>query len=282
MTLKDALLLLELPTPFTRSQLKKAYGQALKVWHPDRFQAGDDLHAKAHEKTRLIIEAFEYLSRALGTSDSYPPPLSATPRSSESSAPSSSKASSAQSPHKTEPLRREPQSQSKTKQPQGTTPATRTAQMPSKTAMNPSLVKALTYVGYAAVFAFVASFFNSQPKSRNSTYAPQSSKVQSDYTPSPQYDRRVDTDSAKPKAPTPDWDARADEFGLISIEMTPEIQRAALRGEPQAQFIMGYCYEYGIGVKKNVFDALDWYPKAANQGYAPAKDALSTLLNSKQ
>lgn len=128
MTLKDALQLLELSTPFTRSELKKAYGQALKVWHPDRFQAGDDLHAKAHEKTRLIIEAFGYLSRALGSDDSYPPPQSESPRPSESSAPNSKNASSAQAPQKPEPRRSEPQSQSKTRQPQGTPPPVRAAQ----------------------------------------------------------------------------------------------------------------------------------------------------------
>lgn len=74
MTLKDALQLLELSVPFTKAELKKAYGQALKVWHPDRFAPGDELHAKAQEKTRLIIEAFECLSRAMGGNDSYPPP----------------------------------------------------------------------------------------------------------------------------------------------------------------------------------------------------------------
>lgn len=72
MTLGNALQILELSEPFTRAQLKKAYTQALKVWHPDRFATGDELHSRAHEKTRLIIEAFGHLSRVLGTADSYP------------------------------------------------------------------------------------------------------------------------------------------------------------------------------------------------------------------
>jgi len=72
MTHKDALNLLELSVPFTSASLKKAYGQALMVWHPDRFTAGGELQAKAHEKTRLVIEAFELLKNELGKADRNP------------------------------------------------------------------------------------------------------------------------------------------------------------------------------------------------------------------
>jgi NADH pyrophosphatase NudC (nudix superfamily) len=72
MILKDALQLLELPTPFTKAQLKKAYTQALMIWHPDRFDSDDDLQQRAHEKTRLVIEANNYLKRVLRSGDSRP------------------------------------------------------------------------------------------------------------------------------------------------------------------------------------------------------------------
>jgi tetratricopeptide (TPR) repeat protein len=69
MTVQQALQLLELTPPFTLGDLKKAYREAQMVWHPDRFQTGTELHAKAHGKTCLINDAFKLLSQAL--SDGY-------------------------------------------------------------------------------------------------------------------------------------------------------------------------------------------------------------------
>ena len=74
MSVEQAARLLELPLPFTREQLRKAYLVALRVWHPDRFPQGDELHTLAKEKTRLIIEAHGILASALGQSDIYPSP----------------------------------------------------------------------------------------------------------------------------------------------------------------------------------------------------------------
>ena len=62
MTPKEALQLLELKPPVTKSDLKKAYREALMVWHPDRFQGNDDLRSKAQARAYLINEAFTMLA----------------------------------------------------------------------------------------------------------------------------------------------------------------------------------------------------------------------------
>jgi hypothetical protein len=63
MNVADALQLLELTTPINKTGLKKAYRDALMVWHPDRFTGNNDLQAKAEAKTYLINEAYALLSR---------------------------------------------------------------------------------------------------------------------------------------------------------------------------------------------------------------------------
>jgi hypothetical protein len=65
MTQDEALQLLELKLPFSKSELKQAYREALMVWHPDRFAGNEKLHSKAHKRTCLINEAFEMLSNLL-------------------------------------------------------------------------------------------------------------------------------------------------------------------------------------------------------------------------
>jgi len=56
--LKDALAVLELPPKTTRSEVKKAYRQLAKVWHPDRFRGDPDLQAKAEKKLKQINQAY--------------------------------------------------------------------------------------------------------------------------------------------------------------------------------------------------------------------------------
>lgn len=63
MNITDALLVLELSTPISKAGLKKAYRDALLVWHPDRFTENNDLRNKAEAKTYLINEAYALLSR---------------------------------------------------------------------------------------------------------------------------------------------------------------------------------------------------------------------------
>lgn len=50
--------------------------------------------------------------------------------------------------------------------------------------------------------------------------------------------------------------------------------RSAEQGYPNAQDALGYCYEVGKGVKKDQLQSLRWYEKAASQGFAPAQKAM--------
>lgn len=48
-------------------------------------------------------------------------------------------------------------------------------------------------------------------------------------------------------------------------------QKLATKGDPQAQYKLGFMYENGQGVKTDLDQALKWYKKSAAQNYAPAK-----------
>ena len=43
------------------AEIKKTYRDLVKEWHPDKFQAGDEKAVEAEEKSRQIIEAYEFL-----------------------------------------------------------------------------------------------------------------------------------------------------------------------------------------------------------------------------
>lgn len=63
MTLKEAAQILELTPPFSREDLKKAFRDALMVWHPDRFPEGTERRAKAEKRTQQVNDAYDLLSR---------------------------------------------------------------------------------------------------------------------------------------------------------------------------------------------------------------------------
>jgi TPR repeat protein len=52
------------------------------------------------------------------------------------------------------------------------------------------------------------------------------------------------------------------------------IQANASGGEPKAQYLLGRRYENGNGVRESSAQAVKWYRKAAEQGYAPAQYSL--------
>ncbi len=51
----------------------------------------------------------------------------------------------------------------------------------------------------------------------------------------------------------------------------------ANKGDPEAEYAVGYLYFYGKGVTEDKPRGLYWMQRAAQQGYAPAKEALDTL-----
>ena len=52
---------------------------------------------------------------------------------------------------------------------------------------------------------------------------------------------------------------------------------AAEQGHAEAQFNLGYMYQYGQGVKQDYFKAVEWYQKAAEQGDASAQYNLGVM-----
>ena len=49
------------------------------------------------------------------------------------------------------------------------------------------------------------------------------------------------------------------------------LRKDAERGDADAQWFLGYCYEKGKGVAKDYTEAVKWYRKSAEQGYAEAQ-----------
>jgi TPR repeat protein len=60
-------------------------------------------------------------------------------------------------------------------------------------------------------------------------------------------------------------------------EATAELLPAAQAGIPRAQYFAGTAYAQGVGVDKNVATAIGWWFRAAEQGVAPAEEALAQL-----
>jgi TPR repeat protein len=54
--------------------------------------------------------------------------------------------------------------------------------------------------------------------------------------------------------------------------------KAAEQGFADAQHNLGYMYYNGCGVEKDVDEAVEWLNKAAAQGHSGAKDALKMIL----
>ena len=65
MTTQQALHELELTKPVGLDELKRAYRQAIQVWHPDRFEYNPDLQGKAISKTKQINDAYSLLHEKL-------------------------------------------------------------------------------------------------------------------------------------------------------------------------------------------------------------------------
>ena len=56
-------------------------------------------------------------------------------------------------------------------------------------------------------------------------------------------------------------------------------QITAKQGNVNAQYNLGWCYEYGEGIGKDIFEAIKWYKKAAELGN---DSAYKLLLESNQ
>ena len=62
-------------------------------------------------------------------------------------------------------------------------------------------------------------------------------------------------------------------------EATFWYRKAAEQGHKEAQFTMGYRYEFGKGVQQNYKEAIAWYLKAAEQGHPSAQNYLGVMTS---
>jgi uncharacterized protein len=60
-----------------------------------------------------------------------------------------------------------------------------------------------------------------------------------------------------------------------------KLLRAAQQGVPEAQYVVGLCYENGLGVEMDKSAAEKWFLKSAQEGFAAAQYELSLLLQEK-
>ena len=56
-----------------------------------------------------------------------------------------------------------------------------------------------------------------------------------------------------------------------------QLTQLARLGFPPAEHSLGYCYEEGFGIKKDIAQAIYWYIAAANHGNAPSQTNLATI-----
>ena len=84
--------------------------------------------------------------------------------------------------------------------------------------------------------------------------------------------------TAKNEAEAFKWYKKAVEQGDMNAQenIASYYRKAAEQGDADAQYNFGKCYEYGhgIGIKKDINEAIKWYQKAAEQGHSDAQKSL--------
>ena len=50
------------------------------------------------------------------------------------------------------------------------------------------------------------------------------------------------------------------------------------QGDAEAQCLIGNMYQLGLGLERNVLEAVKWYKKSANQGYSVASNNLAEIF----
>lgn len=54
----------------------------------------------------------------------------------------------------------------------------------------------------------------------------------------------------------------------------------AAQGDAEAQCIIGNMYDLGLGLERDILEAVEWYRKSAEQGYGLASNNLGTIFKS--
>ena len=65
--------------------------------------------------------------------------------------------------------------------------------------------------------------------------------------------------------------------GCREKPQTPTLKEKAEGGDAEAQGKLGFNYETGLGVERDLKEAVKWYRKAAEQGYARGQTSLGLM-----
>ena len=74
--MKNYFEILGVPEVASKDEIKQAYKDLVKVWHPDRFSGDSRLQQKAQEKLKVINEAYDALIRTRPSQKKYSRPPS--------------------------------------------------------------------------------------------------------------------------------------------------------------------------------------------------------------
>ena len=66
----------------------------------------------------------------------------------------------------------------------------------------------------------------------------------------------------------------AEQNAKAKIIYSSGLEKKATAGDPDAQADLGMCYFEGLGVAKDIKQAVKWYEKSAKQGHAWAQASL--------
>ncbi|MHB1082159.1 MAG: DnaJ domain-containing protein [Prosthecobacter sp.] len=282
MTIKEAIQLLELTAPISKVALKKAYRDALMVWHPDRFADSTELKAKAEGRTYQINEAYALLSR-IPESD-YPYRASTEVPQTEPPPPSSPTRANASRP----PQPRPKPPRQRTKPPQPSSPPKQAAAAPPKQPNKAPAKKradiftiAAWVICIPAIVFSIAFILQLQPRNKSAIQkeADKHPAGESPLSPDPansMEEIRVKGQQGDKEAQFQLGQAYTNGDGVTKDpkEAVKWLQLAADQGHAEAQFNLGVVYANGEGVKEDPQESLKWFRKAAEQGESKAQYAV--------
>lgn len=66
---------------------------------------------------------------------------------------------------------------------------------------------------------------------------------------------------------------------MLAGQVIDEVMEDAEKGDPEAQFVMGEAFYFGLIVEKDNREAVKWYYAAASQGHAPAMNNMGYMIS---
>jgi TPR repeat protein len=259
--IRECYRILDLEPGASLEEIKRAYRELVKVWHPDRFRSDPKLQAKAGEKLKQINLAYERLCEE--AQEASVSPADDRPR------------AEAGAGH-------DDQGRNATPDAGPVAPAPAASEVKWKfwthLTMWASVVVAVILLAIA--FAVSARRRESARHANSKTIAAEAGNKLEDGA-------EISGDELWQKAEGGEAGVGY-KLGLINaagkggtrdlVTVRDYILKSAEQGYAEAQVSVGEMYEDGRGVPKNEAKALDWYLKAATQGDAGAQLKLSGWL----